>query len=948
MDDRNQGRRYHLLGPVTVHDGGVPVPLGGPKPRTILAALLLNANRVVPEEQLIALTWGETWPATVRGQVQVYVSGLRRWLGPATIVRRPPGYLITVRPGQLDLHDFDEAVARAQRETGDPAARADLLRQALAGWPGPELGGTTEYLRAARGPELRERRLVVAEEWYDAELAAGRHAEVVGPLRQAVQAEPFRERLHAQLMLALHGCGRTAEGLEVYAAVRARLTDELGVDPGAVLRRAQQLLLRGDETEGGGLPVTVPRQLPAELPGFVGRAEQLADLDAAARSRTGARIVVVTGTAGVGKTALAVRWAHQAHARFPDGQLYVDLRGFDPGGPAMTTAEAVRGLLDALQVPAGRIPAGLDAQAGLYRSLLADQRVLVVLDNARDADQVRPLLPGTASCFTLVTSRADLAGLVAAEGAVPVPLDLFSPAEAYQMLTRRLGVDRVRRDPQAVREIIDASARLPLALAVVAARAAGRPSFPLTALAAELRAHHRLDRFDGGGPRNDLRTVLAVSYRMLDDSTARVFRLLGLHPGPSVSVAAAASLAGVDEGEARRALVSLTRAHLLDEPSPGRYGMHDLLRAYAAELVRTRDDEGRRRAATHRMLDHYLHTALAADRLLNPRRDAIAPVPPRFGARPETPADAPTAMRWFRAEHPVLVALVQSASTGFDTHRWQLAWALVTYFDRQGHWDDYVAVHHAALDAAEHDADPLPRAHALRHLGRAYSRLRRLREADTHLRQALALYQRHGDDAGAAHVHGNLSWVAEREGRSRDALHHAREAMLRYERLGDRAMTANALNTVGWQRAQLGELEQAFADCRAALALLREAGDRFGEAVTWDSLGYIHQRRGEPREAVAGYRRALELFREAGDLSNEGQTLRKLAAAYDLAGEPALARRSRQEALRIFDGLGHPDAGKLRAELDGSAQTAGRRRADDAGQGPAHGAAGPGRQTDAS
>ncbi|TDB77988.1 BTAD domain-containing putative transcriptional regulator [Micromonospora sp. KC723] len=916
MNDRNGGRRYHLLGPVTVHDDGVPVPLGGPKPRTILAALLLDANRVVSEEQLVALTWGETWPATVRGQVQAYVSGLRRRLGAATIVRRPPGYLISVRPGELDLHDFDEAVARAQRETSNPAARADLLRRALARWPGPEMGGTTESMRAARGPELRERRLAAIEEWFDAELAAGRHAEMVGPLRQAVQADPFRERLHAQLMLALHDCGRTAEALDVYAAVRARLADELGVDPGVVLRRAQQLLLRGDDSAAGGqLPVTVPRQLPAELPGFVGRAGQLADLDAAC-DRSGARIAVVTGTAGVGKTALAVLWAHRAHARFPDGQLYVDLRGFDPAGPAMTVAEAVRGLLDALQVPAGRIPTSLDAQVGLYRSLLADRRMLVVLDNARDSDQVRPLLPGTASCFTLVTSRTDLAGLVAVEGAVPVPLDLFSPAEACQMLARRLGADRVRREPQAVREIIDAAARLPLALAVVAARAAGRPSFPLSALAAELRAHHRLDRFDGGGPRNDLRTVLAVSYRTLDATTAWVFRLLGLHPGPSVSVAAVASLTGVDEEVARRALVALTRAHLLDEPSPGRYGMHDLLRGYAAELVRTLDHEGRRRMATHRVLDHYLHTALAADRLLNPQRDAIALAPPQAGVRPETPADAQAAMRWFIVEHPVLVALVLTAPAGFDVHRWQLAWALVTYFDRQGHWDDYVAVHHAALDAAGHDAGPLPRAHAHRNLGRAYSRLRRLREADSHLRQALALYGRCGDDAGAAQVHGNLSWVAERDGRFREALHHAREAMLRYERLGDPVMTANARNTVGWQHAQLGELDQAFDDCRAALALLRETGDRFGEAVTWDSLGYIHHQRGEPWEAVAGYRRALELFREAGDLNNEGQTLTKLAAAYDLAGEPASARRSRQEALRIFDGLGHPDAGKLRAELE--------------------------------
>ncbi|MEV1329256.1 BTAD domain-containing putative transcriptional regulator [Micromonospora costi] len=910
--DRSGGRRYRLLGPVAVYQVGQPLPLGGPKPRTILAALLLEAGRVVPDERLIDLAWGETWPATVRGQLQTYVSGLRRTLGAGTIVRRPPGYLITVAPGELDLHDFDAAVVDAQRRT-DAAVRADLLRRALADWPGPELSGTTGWLREAHGPALRERRLAVVEDRYEAELAAGRHAEVVAPLRQAVLAEPFRERLHAQLMLALHGCGRTAEALDVYAAVRSRLADDLGVDPGALLRRAYRLVIGADEPRLVRSTVTVPRQLPAPLPGFVGRARQLAALDAAVRPGSGTRIVVLTGTAGVGKTALAMRWAHAVRARFPDGQLHLDLRGFDPTGPAASPAEAVRSLLDAMQVPADRIPTGLDAQVGVYRSLLADRRVLVVLDNARDADQVRPLLPGSASCFTVVTSRADLTSIVAADGALPVPLDLLTTDEARDLLARRIGADRVRREQPAADEIVTASARLPLALAVVAARAAARPSFPLAALAAELRQHDRLDPFDGGAPRSDVRAVLATSYRTLDAPAAAMFRLLGLHPGPTVSAHAAASLAGVDVEAARRALVALTRAHLVDEPSPGRHGMHDLLRGYAAELARNHDDGAWRRAATGRLLDHYLHTALAADRWLNPQRDAITPAPPRDGARPEPVGDAHRAMEWFTREHPVLVALVLSTSAGFDAHRWQLAWTLVTYFDRQGHWDDYVAVHHAALGAAERDGGPLASAHAHRNLGRAYSRLQMLSDADTHLHRALELYGRAGEEAGAADVHGNLSWVLERGGRHADALHHARQAMLRYERIGDAAMTANARNTVGWQHAQLGELDEAFSHCRAALTLLRETGDRFGEAVTWDSLGYIHQRRGEPMEAVACYRRALELFREVGDLSNEGQTLSKLAGAYEVAGNEPAAHESRREALRIFDALGHPDAQKLRA-----------------------------------
>ncbi|PZG01597.1 AfsR/SARP family transcriptional regulator [Micromonospora deserti] len=915
--DRNGGRRYHLLGPVGVHVGGVPLPVGGPKPRTILAALLLEANRVVSEERLIAVGWGEAWPTTVRGQLQAYVSGLRKLLGPAVVARRPPGYLLQVAPGELDLHDFDEAVARARDgTTGRPGERAALLRRALDLWPGPTLGGTTEALLDAQGPALRERRFGVLEELYDAELDAGRHAEVIGPLRQAVRDNPFRERLHAQLMLALHRCGRTAEALEVYAAARARLATELGVEPGRLLRRAHQSVLR-EEPPSPAVETapTVPRQLPAPLPAFIGRAAELSALDAAACPDSGVRVVAVTGSAGVGKTALTVRWAHTARARFPDGQLHVDLRGFDPGGPAVTPAEAVRGLLDALRVPAGQLPTGFDAQVGLYRSLLADRRMLVVLDNARDAEQARPLLPGTCSCFTVVTSRADLSSLVAAEAATPLPLGLFSVDEARQMLSRRVGAGRVRREPRAAEEIIEASARLPLALAVIAARAATRPAFPLAALAAELRECDRLDRFDGGAPSSDVRTVFAVSYRTLGATAARVFRLLGLHPGPTVSVAATASLAGVDPDGARRALVALARAHLVDEPRPGRYGMHDLLRGYAAELVHAHDDAAVRRAAAHRLLDHYLHTALAADRLLNPRRDVVTPAPPRAGARPEPVGDPRQAMAWFEAEHPTLVALVHQAPAGFEAHRWQLAWALVTFFDRQGHWDDYVAVHRAALDAVGRDGVPLARAHTHRNLGRAYARLRRLPDADTELRRALALYEQTGDEQGAAQVHGNLSWVLERRGRHRAALHHARQAMRAYERLGDRVMTANARNTVGWQYALLGDLDRALGHCRAALTLLQGAGDRFGEAVTWDSLGYIHQRRGRPAEAVACYRRALDLFREAGDLSNEGQTLGKLAAAHDAVGDPGAARQARQEALRILEGLGHPDAARLRGEL---------------------------------
>ncbi|GAA4684784.1 AfsR/SARP family transcriptional regulator [Phytohabitans rumicis] len=901
--------RYQVLGPITVHRAGDELPLGGPKPRAVLAVLLLSANRVVSEDRLIALVWGDDPPSSVRGQLQVHISGLRKVLGATVIERRPPGYLIGVHPTELDLDDVDAAVAQARIDAAAdrPDAAAARLRAALALWPGPALGGATEPLLAHEGPGLRERRVSLLEDLYDAELAAGRHDEVTGELRTAARDNPFRERLHAQLMLALFRSGRTAEALDVYADVRERLAAELGTEPGPVLRRAHAQVLR-DTGDGR----TVPRQLPTDLPTFAGRAPELSMLDELLSRADGARIAAIVGTAGVGKTTLAVRWAHRVRGRFPDGQLYVNLRGFDPGGAAMTTADAVRALLDALAVPADRIPASHDAQIGLYRSTLADRRILVVLDNARDADQVRPLLPGTPGCLAVVTSRADLTSLVAAESAQPLPLDLLTAEEAREMLARRLGADRLAREPDAVDEIVARSARLPLALAVVAARAAAHPAFPLRAIAAELS---ELDAFDGGAPATDVRSIFAASYRVLGTATARVFRLLGVHRGPDITAAATASLAGLPAAQARRALTELSRAHLVTEHTPGRYALHDLLRGYAAELAERHDRDLERRAALHRALDHYLHTARAADRLLIPQRDAIELADPRPGVTPEVLTDARHALDWFGAEHPVLVELVQRAPAEFDTHVWQLSWTLATFFDRQGHWDDYKTSHRAALDAARRLADPAAQAHTHRNLARAYGRLGRLADARFHLGEALDGYAAAGDPVGMAHVHGNLSWVLERQSHHAEALGHAREALRLYQETGDKAMQANARNTVGWLCALRGDHDEALRHCEQALTLLQALDDRFGEAVTWDSLGYIHHARGDHVRAVDAYERSLALFREVGDRSNEAKTLDNLGDTHRAAGRPDAARRAWQRAVDILDELGHAEAGEIRARL---------------------------------
>ncbi|WP_237747060.1 ATP-binding protein [Micromonospora lupini] len=666
----------------------------------------------------------------------------------------------------------------------------------------------------------------------------------------------------------------------------------------------------------------VPRQLPPALPGFVGRAAQLAQLDAACAGpdtsgdddRAPATVVTLSGTAGVGKTTLAVHWAHRVADRFPDGQLYVDLRGFDSTGTVVTAVEAVRGFLEALEVPPERIPTHLPAQVGLYRSLLAGRRMLVLLDNARDADQVRPLLVGSPTCLVLVTSRNRLAGLVAAEGARPVGVDLLSAAEAWQLLARRLGADRLAVEPQAVDEMIERCARLPLALAVLAARSAAHPAFPLATLAAELRGAPRpLDSFDAGDAGTDVQAVFSWSYRSLTPQAARLFRLFGCHPGPDIGVAAAASLAGLPREQVPRLLTELAHAHLVTEHAPGRFGAHDLLRAYAAEQAERLDPAEARRAAIRRGLDHYLHTAHAAALLLQPGRDPVtlAAAPP--GVAPEEITDHAQALAWFTVEYPVLLAAVAHARrAGFDGHAWQLAWTLVDFLQRRGRWPDLAVAQRTALAGARRAGDRLGQANAHRDLARVLSRLGRVDEAASNYRQALALFGALGDHTGQARTHRAFGAMLDGLGRYAEALDHVRRALALYRDAGHLAGEASARNAVGWAHAQLGQYRPALAHCEQALALLRRTGDRHGEANTWDSLGFIHARLGDHREAIRCYGRALRLYRRISDRYDEADTLSRLGESRHAAGDPAGAARTWRRALGILDDLGHPDSERVR------------------------------------
>jgi NB-ARC domain/TIR domain/Tetratricopeptide repeat len=667
----------------------------------------------------------------------------------------------------------------------------------------------------------------------------------------------------------------------------------------------------------------VPRQLPAAATHFAGRVDELTTLTGLLHGRAGHGgtmvISAVFGTAGVGKTALAVYWAHQVSDQFPDGQLYVNLRGFGPSEQVMAPAEAVRRFLDALQVPPERIPTDLDEQAALYRSQLAGRRILVVLDNAWDTAQVRPLLPGAPTCLVLVTSRNQLTSLIATDGAHPITLDLLTDDEARQLLARRLGVDRVAAEPAAVTEIITRCAHMPLALALVAARAAIRPHAGLHLLAEELRdTHHRWETLAGDDPTSDVRAVLSWSYQALTSPAARLFRLLGMHPGPDFSAPAVASLAGVTTTVVRPMLAELTRASLLVEHTPDRYNLHDLLRAYASDLAHRIDTDQQRRSANHRVLGHYLHTAHTAARLLNPARDPITLTPPAPGVTPQHLTDHQRALDWFTAERPVLLAAADHAgTTGFDTHTWQLAWTLWPFLALRGHWHDLAVTGRAAVAAAHRLADPPAQARAHCLLAHPFIEMGRFDDAHTQLNHALDLHRRTGDQTGQAQTHYSLGYLWCRQGSYLLALDYARQARDLYQAVGYQNGQARALNAVGWNHALLGDHQEALTACQQALTLHQGLNDREGQAGTWDVLGYAHHHLGHHTQALTCFQHALDLVRDLGHRYGEADILTHFGDTHDATGNHHAAWDAWQQALVILDDLDHPDAEQVRAKLAG-------------------------------
>jgi DNA-binding SARP family transcriptional activator/Tfp pilus assembly protein PilF len=902
--------------------------MSAPKWRALAAALLADPGEVVSTGRLIGELWGDNPPHSARQLVSGYVLRLRRLIGDPegrVLVTQSPGYRLAIARAEVDAGRFEELATEGRRAlAGDhPGLAAGLCAEALGLWRGAALADVPRGpLAAAEAARLEELRLETTERQVEAELRCGRGAGLVPELRRLTVAYPLRERLWHQLMRALQGCGRPAEALAAYARAREVIADQLGADPGPDLQQLHRRLLAGEpQPSAAGLarpsangrapsaataqPVA-PRQLPGGVRHFTGRMAELRRLSGLLEESSGRAVVIsaIAGTAGVGKTALAVHWARQVADRFPDGQLYVNLRGHDPGQP-MPPADALAGFLRALGVPGQDIPPELEERAARYRSLLAGRRMLVLLDNAGEVEQVRPLLPGTPDCVTVVTSRDALAGLVAREGATRLEVDLLPLAEAAGLLRALIGA-RATADPAATAALAERCCRLPLGLRVAAELAAARPTASVPDLVAELGdQRRRLDLLEADAdPRTAVRAVLSWSYRELDPGAARTFRLAGLHPGPDLEPYAVAALTGSTPGRAGDVLEVLARAHLIHAAGPGRYAMHDLLRDYARELA-AQDGQDGQRAALTRLFDYCLHTAAAAMDVLYPAELHRRPsIPPSATPAPSL-ADPAAARAWLDAERATLAAVTAHTTThGWPGHTTRLAATLFRYLDTCGYYQEAITICTCGRTAARETGDQAAEAEALNGLGVIGGQQDRYRQATGHLRQALALYRQAGDRTGEARALNNLGLVDGRRGRYPQAASHYEQALALFRDTGDRTGQARALGNLGVIDRRQGRYQQAAGHHRQALALYRLAGDRAGEAHALTNLGTVEFWQGCHPQAARHLRRALVLHRETSNRAGEARTLASLADVELRQGRYPQASDNFLRALALFREIG--------------------------------------------
>jgi DNA-binding SARP family transcriptional activator len=952
--------RFRILGPLEVWTGQDWGGIGAPKWRALLAALLLNRGQAVSTDRLIVELWGDDPPDRAANLVSVYVLRLRRVLGDPEgriLTTRAPGYQLLPQPGDLDAERFETLAGQGRKALGegDPRRAAEALAEALGLWRGRALADVPPSpLVTAEADRLEESRLAALELRIDADMGCGLHAQLVPELRRLLSDQPLREGLWALLVRALDAAGRHAEALAAYGQARAVISEELGVDPGPELQRLYQAVLTADVVSqrqpAAGQPTAgapaagrsaapqpapaphragpgsssrrAPAQLPADVADFTGRdryVERLYSMlsEARLRDNPAVAVAVVAGAPGLGKTALAIHAAHALRPDFPDGQLYVSLLGGSehPVAPDDVLARFLRDL----GVDATRVPVDAEERAAMYRTRLAERQMLVVLDDAKDAAQVRPLLPGTGSCAVIVTSRQRLSDLV---GSRLIDLDVLDDAESAELFTRIVGAERVDAEPDAVRDVLAICAGLPLAIRIAGARLAARRGWSVRTLAGRLAdQRRRMDEFTAG----DLavRACFQVSFAALPHpqdgaaDPARVFRMLGVWQGPSIGLHAAVALIGEPEGHVADALEVLVDAHLLESPTPDRYRLHDLLRAYAAERAQADEQPQVVEDAVHRLLRWYLRAADATAGVVAPYRDRVPLDTAEPGSEPLSFATAEQALGWCELERAnVVVATRQAASAGWHDIAWKLPVAATVCFDRHGYRTEWLTTHRIALPSARELGDRRAEAWVLNNLGMVLGQ-QHDDDAIDYFEQALAILREIGDKRDQGQAANNLAFTYLILGRYEEAVAALLDALQLQREAGRRYGEGVALCNLGEAYLELGRYDEAIARSQEALAIVREVGSVRYEGYVLYNLGRAHLDLGRLGESAELFADALAIHRSAGDRYGEAQVLQRIGTVQLRAGRPEQAGETWTQARRLLEGLGEDrQAAELSVQLE--------------------------------